>query len=1233
MENITTMENITSMSSTNDLDKALDYYKVKGKRYETIARALGIIPKKIVKGKETKQLLKVGTQKYKEVIKERVVEKWKDDTREYGANYRMSFRRYDSNSKQMITMYINIGATGTKDTILADALREYELKVKRYQEQYPENDSYAFDEIPTTGLIPMTSGSGVVVENQRVETSVSGGQRVVGKRGVKRNMKMKDAFAFFKFGDETQEWNTNRGKCVFDYLIWRYKDTKGFIKELRNGEDFLNDLFRNINIEEQNPIIQGVSVNQLEKFCDYFGVNMYAFDKGDNLIEKYESKKKGRGEALIFVVYDNHFYPVTNTSERKSKSCRTSNSAHITSNSIEAYEGEKDGKIRDIISPTEEEFEDMKKDKPDYLAVQNKWVLDYFKKNDGNLPFPIDANNIYIEDATIERIVYDDKIIITKPINQYVKRFYEDMGLPYQGECVLSVLNFLWKAKYGFKFDTSPFLSQVNIDVREALDAEKVKWRTHLGRIQSYIEPETIKEMLINGNAVAVDITRCYCDAIYNQKEKFIVFKGKEIVEEYDGKPLTLGLYFVETDDMNLFHQSNWYSKVIIELAIQEDINFTITRQIRCVDEDWNYEKVTTDEDDNIISTISLDNSNLFKDFCDDVIELTEQDEDFTLTKLIINMLTGLLGKTHFNKKEIGLSKNLQEVWDDWLVPDIQDNPDVNVYLNTIESGDDKVYLYGTNERVKIKLSNGVPMYIQLLDWSNIALYNLCKDVGGEVVYRKTDCIVSIGGVIPEDKMAKDICCYTERFGKYHQEDIEKALLFNYELLMNTNRKVRTPILDNDWNTYTEFKSSNDWEAIIKTAKEKGGMLITGRAGTGKSYVISKGVEEKLLPDCDETRLAFTNRAAKNIRGTTIHKVMAIDKNMKSNTKTLESLKKYDTFIVDEVSMINAVLWDKLMILKATTKATFILLGDYRQCRPIESGKEIDYFNHPYCKRLVNCNRCELTEPQRYDMKLWKWLEDFYEYGINDFNVIPFKNISLNDVLYKKNICFTNKKRCYINQLCMEHFIKQKEYVTLKKPEKGSNEYADDAYIYIGLPVMSVVGNADMGTYNTEELYVTNFSVDNETIELCRLEGDYEGECIELSFSLFHKDFVVNYASTTHKSQGITIDSDINIFEWSLMKDMGGKNICYTAVSRAKKCEQITLVLTISETIYYTPQPVIKKQEKKEIEIKKKQSHKCNCNINVLHICSCNNPKYILSKPNNELYCDNCNKWKCRCIE
>ena len=171
-------------------------------------------------------------------------------------------------------------------------------------------------------------------------------------------------------------------------------------------------------------------------------------------------------------------------------------------------------------------------------------------------------------------------------------------------------------------------------------------------------------------------------------------------------------------------------------------------------------------------------------------------------------------------------------------------------------------------------------------------------------------------------------------------------------------------------------------KSIIEKAIEQGGMLISGRAGTGKSYIIHKGIEAGLLPSETETRMSFTNRAARNIKGTTIHKNMALNANGNSNNKTLHSLCKHKVFIVDEISMLNAFLWNKLMILKQQTKATFILLGDHRQCPPIEDGKEIDYFIHPYAKRLVNNNRCELTTPQRYDLKLWKWLEDFYEEGI-----------------------------------------------------------------------------------------------------------------------------------------------------------------------------------------------------------------------------------------------------------
>jgi hypothetical protein len=1156
-----------------DLAKALAYFKVTDKNLINQATTIGIkVGNLKVKRRdgsvETKKVKPTNDPNsyYANKVKEQIVTKWKTATQEYYGTYNMFYKKYESRSKKMIDIVVKITAKGTRDSVFLDALAQFNKRVQQYQEEYPENETYTLAEEPIS-LIPVPKdGGGIIIENRRVESSVSGGQRTIGKKGVKRNMKMREAFPYFKIKNDSQEWNTKQSKCVFDYLIWKYKDVSGFKKVLgkdrEKAEDWLNTLFKDDEYEGQDPIYEGVSVIQLEKFCEFFNINMYAFDKTDTLIEYYkckyavDGKKMSSGrEALIFIVYDEHFYPVEEKYERKSKQgIATSTGSHTTSVDIEIYGKEKEIVKKEIIAPTEEEFEKLKKDKPDYLAVQNKWALDYFKQNEGKLPFPIDARSIYVNEATIERLTYKDKILLTSPINPYVKRFYDENTTGFQGENIISVTNHIWDDMYPFKINKAPFLSQPNQQVADALNVEKVKYRTHLGRISDYYEPDVIKELLQDDKAIAVDITKCYCDAIYNQREKFIVFKGKEIVEEYDGEPLTLGLYFVETNDMTLFHQSNWYGKAIIDLATKEQKEFKITRQIRCVDEDWYWEKVEADDDGNEISKISLDNSNLFKNWCDSVIELTEQDEDFTLTKDVINSLTGYLGKTYSKTKSVGLSKNLEELWTDWLVPEVQATPNLSVYLNTIESDGDKVYLYGTETMTK-NLSNGLPMYIQLLDWSNIALYNLGKDVGGEIIYRKTDCLVSIGGKIPEDKLEDEVCSYSDKFGKYHLEDTDKALHFNYDLIMNTNRKVDTPVLDDDWKDYKQFKSSDDWESIIKTAIEKGGMLVSGRAGTGKSYIIGKGIEAKLLPETDEARLAFTNRAARNIKGTTIHKALALNSDGKTNSKTLEHLKTIPIFIVDEISMINSYLWNKLMVLKKTTGAIFILLGDHRQCPPIEDGKEVNYFTHPYAKRLVNYNRCELIKPQRYDKKLWGWLEDFYEGGYEG-SAIEKKKLRIENILYRKNICYSNKTRRKINDLCMEHFKKEKAWVVLEVPEKCKNEYADKAFIYNGLPVMAIANNKELEIINTEEFWVKEYSSSESTMTLYRDE-DPDGEVLVVDFKEFHKYFVINYAATTHKSQGATIKKDINIFDWYRMVE--DRRIGYTAVSRGKTCGQITI--------------------------------------------------------------------------
>jgi hypothetical protein len=63
------------------------------------------------------------------------------------------------------------------------------------------------------------------------------------------------------------------------------------------------------------------------------------------------------------------------------------------------------------------------------------------------------------------------------------------------------------------------------------------------------------------------------------------------------------------------------------------------------------------------------------------------------------------------------------------------------------------------------------------------------------------------------------------------------------------------------------------------------------------------------------------------------------------------------------------------------------------------------------------------------------------------------------------------------------------------------------------------------------------------------------------------------------------------------------------------------------------------KIERKEIEenidklLHKNQSQifYCSCSIMEKHICICETPNYVLQKINNNLYCVNCRKWKCRC--
>jgi hypothetical protein len=1213
-----------------DLEKAFSYYKVGEKSIPSIATQLRI---KVGNMKVTK---KDGTSYTRQVkpsdnpnsyyaikVKDEIVKRWKTATQEYIKNYKMFFRRYDKDRKQWRDVYKTFSVKATKDNLDDYTELRFQGLMAELMENYPDIDEATFSMEVVGEGIPIQKADGIDAKTGVIYTSVKGGQRKVGRSNGKAMLKMR--FTEMRIGKEEQVWDTKRGRCVIDYLLWKYKDVSGFKKALGKteiinfkgiecsvSEAYLNELLRNDSYDD--PLKIGVSVYDLENFCDEYGVPMYAFDVKGAMIEYYKPAKEGKGEPLIFTCYGEHFYPITDKYERKIKVGKSVYDGNKPVSADEEIIGAGKGtrKVKEIICPTEEEWEDHKEDiriqketskaLGDFIKThnvprgatehwfkdkllyntyeklkretkdrvennfQNLFVLDYLIKNDMEVPYPITEKSLVIEDNTIQKLEYDDKIILTRPVDNRMKKYMEGNEKQYQGETFVYAMNDIWKQLYPFELTKAPFLSSPNDNVFQALNAENVKHRTHMGRMTDEYDGDTIKQMLLDGKAIMVDIKRCYADCIYTQREEFIRFTGRERVDKYDGDPLTIGLYFVETDDNLLFHKSNWYSRKIIEKALKEKLKFRITHQIRCIDDKWsNWFKMPHITDDllkrdetirdEIIPTPEthrhLDMKCLFKEYCDAVIEQTEQDKDFSLTKQIINSLTGYLGKVNFKTKMVGLSNSIDEVWTDFIVPEAQSHSDIDMFVNPISKDDKTLYLFGYNS-FQFNLTNGLPMYIQVLDWSNMALYDLMKNIGGTPVYRKTDMVVSVGGKLDEKYIADANGIYQDTFGTYYQDDdMEKiqGLSFHFKEL-GDERRVLKPVVDNEWKFNATFTSSSQWKEIVEYAIANGGLCIRGRAGTGKSYIIEKGVEAKMLPESEATRLAFTNRASRNINGTTIHKALAINKEGKTNNKTMEGQKKHKIFVVDEMSMNNAFLWNKLMLLKKKTNATFIVLGDHRQCPPIEDGVEVDYFNHPYTKHLCNFNLIELTEPQRYDLELWQWLEEYYEDGIEGDAIIK-KKLEINDILYRKNICFYNKTRKDINEICMGMLKRDKTFVVLDY--KGTDDKQQLAFIYKGLPLMAITNNKELETINSEEFWIEDFSVSNETITMYRDED--ESDKITIEFKLFHKNFVVNYASTTHKSQGATINKGINIWDWNKLSE--DRRLGYTAVSRAKKCSQV----------------------------------------------------------------------------
>lgn len=636
---------------------------------------------------------------------------------------------------------------------------------------------------------------------------------------------------------------------------------------------------------------------------------------------------------------------------------------------------------------------------------------------------------------------------------------------------------------------------------------------------KSYIKHRTHQDMnydidINDDNVRKFDINKCYRFVMENPVDDWMTtdfHSSVQVKNTYDGQ---FGLYFLCTEDTRLLHKSNWYSNKIIEKAKSEGIDFTIKYFINGYRQDKTLLK-------NVIDDIS-------KTFQDKEILNDGKPVLYNPKKTLINALSGFMGKTKSRFSHVRVDTDQNRIWETYFKERQSENNKPYFYMNG------KYVFYGeTTENVLIE--NNLPMYIQILDQANILLFDKIKETGGICIGRKTDAFLVFK---PQNVQL------SEDNGGLKEE--VKTGCFNVEHA-HVEYEYEKPRINK-----IAIHDSSQYKDIIDITDNHKSVMLLGRAGTGKTFVLNK-IKEYYGDGC--VCLAFSNKACNNLNGMTIHKFLKMDAKGKLCQKTMKHITKHvNVIIIDELGMIPSDLWKHLEYIKQNCDVTFICAGCYRQLPPIENMTEsADYFNHTTILNICDYNQVELNTVYRYDPELLEKSNDVYDGKITQFDVSWFDTNVIVHAL--QNICWSNKKRKCINKICNEYHADKASKKLVIDYDGQENKYNENIIIYKGCKLLSNINDTKKNIRKNESYIVNNF--DSESINLTLLDAGEENE-LTITISELHKYFILGYCITTYKCQGDTYKGSIVIFESRKMFD--DKRHIYTAMTRTNKFENITFM-------------------------------------------------------------------------
>lgn len=346
--------------------------------------------------------------------------------------------------------------------------------------------------------------------------------------------------------------------------------------------------------------------------------------------------------------------------------------------------------------------------------------------------------------------------------------------------------------------------------------------------------------------------------------------------------------------------------------------------------------------------------------------------------------------------------------------------------------------------------------------------------------------------------------------------------------------------------------------------------LIYGSAGTGKTEMIK--IISKIFIGKKIAFLAKTNAALNNIK---IRINAGVNNNFVFSTvdRFVNNVDEFDIIVVDESSMVeNAIM---LKILENCNYNSLLLVGDIYQIEAIDFG---NWFR--FAKELIVDCSYELLENFRTSnnglMKLWSKVRNLEE-GITekiideDYSDVISESIFNNREKEEIVLCLNYDGPYGINNI--------NRYLQMQNDndsvEWGANVYKvndpiifSDTRRFLDLLYNNLKGRiikiTKEETHITFQLFVERIISNLEAMayNIKVISSDDNGSIIE--FTVFQKEdddkddeisyvvpFVVSYATSIHKSQGLEFDS-VKIIISDESEELITKNIFYTAITRSK---------------------------------------------------------------------------------